>query len=432
MQSSYTLHNQKSILHYSSSDAIDDAISYLTTPASFRSFDQGLIELLRRKNYPGSLSDIDEMADYLFNRLQSIHSAIGRETVVSWFSGEHRPKVESGSRSKIYEICFSMNLTFDETIWFFQHVYYDRAFNCHNIREAVYYYAFLHQLSYQKAQEIIEEIEAAPLVSPALNSTDTYYTQFIQNQIAQADSIEELKEFLIANKSDFQRWNKSALSVLHDLISQLIGSAESRADIEKLRKSLIKKEAAGHIDCETNFIDIDKYKHCGLLIREILFDSQNQSLYSDAAYILDTIKARNLRKNSFLLDRLVWGHSGMGKNPEIPYIVRNNFPSKKTMSDILSEEKISVSTSYDSIRKMIILLDFFRFWLNVKLNIGYTDLAQSELAETYLDEANACLIKCGYEKLFPVNPYDWLFLCSAQSENPLEYFRSFIFELDPS
>lgn len=427
MESNYTLHNQKSILHYSSSDAIDDAISYLTTSASFRSFDQGLIELLRRKNYPGSLSDIDEMADYLWNKLQNIHSAIGHETVVSWFSGEHRPKVEAGSRSKIYEICFSMNLTFDETIWFFQHVYYDRAFNCHNIREAVYYYAFLHQLSYRKAQEIIEEIEAAPLVPPASDSTDTYYTQFIQNQIAQADSIEELKEFLIANKSDFQHWNKSALSVLHDLIFQLIGSAESRADIEELRKSLTKKTIKT-IVYETNCIDIDRYNHCGLLIREILFDSHQQDFESDAAFVLDAIKSRNIGKNSFILDCLVWGHSGMGKNPDVPYIVRNNFPSKKTMSDILSEEKAAVSTSYDSIRKMIILLDFFRFWISVKLKIGYTDLTQSELAETYQDEANACLIKCGYEELFPVNPYDWLFLCSAQNENPLQYFRYCISE----
>lgn len=427
MEANYTHDNQESILDYPSMDSIDDTICYLKDPASFRSFQQGLIELLKRKNYPGSLTDINEMADYLWNNLKSIHSSIGRATLVSWLSGEHRPKVEANSRSKIYELCFSLNLTFEETIWFFQHVYYDRAFNCHNLREAVYYYAFLHQLSYQKAQEIIDEVEATPVAPLPSHDTGTYYTRFVQNQIAKAASPEELKEFLIANKSDFQCWNKSALSVLHDLISQLIGSAESRADIEELRKSLTKKTLKT-IVYETNCIDIDRYNHCGLLIREILFDSHQQNFESDAAFVLDAIKSRNIGKNSFILDCLVWGHSGMGKNPDVPYIVRNNFPSKKTMSDILSEEKAAVSTSYDSIRKMIILLDFFRFWISVKLKIGYTDLTQSELAETYQDEANACLIKCGYEELFPVNPYDWLFLCSAQNENPLQYFRYCISE----
>lgn len=162
-------------------------------------------------------------------------------------------------------------------------------------------------------------------------------------------------------------------------------------------------------------------------MREILYDAQSYSTNPsdrDYEYILDFIGNRNLYNNSFILDRLVYTHSGMNKNPNIPYIVRNNFPSKKTMSDILSEEKSSVSTSYDSIRKMIVLLDFYRFWLNVKLSVGYTELTKSELTETYIDEANACLVKCGYEELFATNPYDWLFLCAAYSEKPIEYFRA--------
>lgn len=174
-------------------------------------------------------------------------------------------------------------------------------------------------------------------------------------------------------------------------------------------------------------IDIHKYQNCSLLVREILYDAQSYSTNPsdrDYEYILDFIGNRNLYNNSFILDRLVYTHSGMNKNPNIPYIVRNNFPSKKTMSDILSEEKSSVSTSYDSIRKMIVLLDFYRFWLNVKLSVGYTELTKSELTETYIDEANACLVKCGYEELFAANPYDWLFLCAAYSEKPIEYFRA--------
>ena len=85
-----------------------------------------------------------------FSKLKDIGSTISRATVMSWFTGNHRPKVEAGSRPKIYELCFAMQLTYEETVWFFQHVYYDRAFNCHNIREAVYYYftsAFLSKSS---------------------------------------------------------------------------------------------------------------------------------------------------------------------------------------------------------------------------------------------------------------------------------------------
>lgn len=427
MKSDYTLYNQSSIQNYSSIDNVDQAVEYLKDPTHFRSFGQGLTELLQKKNAPVDFSDNTEMADYLFSKLKDIGSTISRATVMSWFTGNHRPKVEAGSRPKIYELCFAMQLTYEETVWFFQHVYYDRAFNCHNIREAVYYYSFLHQLSYQKAQEIIQKIDAAPVTLPVSDDIDTYYTSYVQNTIAAMESADELIDFLIANKADFCHWNKSALHTLHDLISQLIGSKESDDAVNELRTTLYAMSRNRNMISGRISIDIHKYQNCSLLVREILYDAQSYSTNPsdrDYEYILDFIGNRNLYNNSFILDRLVYTHSGMNKNPNIPYIVRNNFPSKKTMSDILSEEKSSVSTSYDSIRKMIVLLDFYRFWLNVKLSVGYTELTKSELTETYIDEANACLVKCGYEELFAANPYDWLFLCAAYSEKPIEYFRA--------
>lgn len=99
------------------------------------------------------------------------------------------------------------------------------------------------------------------------------------------------------------------------------------------------------------------------------------------------------------------------------------------MSDILSEDKISVSKSYDSIRKMIILLNFYHFWVNVKLKTNDMEFSDDALPKIYLDEANTCLSQCGYEELDAVNPYDWIFLCSARSQSPLEYFRAMINEL---
>ena len=46
-----------------------------------------------------------------------------------------------------------------------------------------------------------------------------------------------------------------------------------------------------------------------------------------------------------------------------------------------------------------------------------------------IDEANALLHKCGYEDLFEGNPYDWVFICSAKNDEPLEFFRSCVNEL---
>ena len=72
----------------------------------------------------------------------------------------------------------------------------------------------------------------------------------------------------------------------------------------------------------------------------------------------------------------------------------------------MSEDDISTSTSYDSIRKVIILLDFYRFWVNVKLDEGQTGLIKIELAEVYHEEADDLLYHCGNNALYNGNPYN--------------------------
>ena len=59
MKSDYTLYNQSSIQNYSSIDNVDQAVEYLKDPTHFRSFGQGLTELLQKKNAPVDFSDND-------------------------------------------------------------------------------------------------------------------------------------------------------------------------------------------------------------------------------------------------------------------------------------------------------------------------------------------------------------------------------------
>jgi len=428
MEQDYTTFNQKSICEYTSYDDLEDAIDFLKNPDSFRTFNLGLIELLKRKGYSGDLDNIAEMSDYLISKLRDINSKIERKTVYSWFCGDHRPKIEAGYRQQIYEICFALQLDYKETVWFFQHVYYDRAFNCHTINEAVFYYAFLNGLTYGEALSIIDEVIGTAPDNTAENKLPANYTQFVRNCIFDFHSTDELKKFLIMNKSNFNSWNVSALNHLNSLINGLVASEEAKKEIDNLKRTIIRnKNKIKGID-----LRLKTYEQCGLLMKEILYDAKRDS--ADAAqYILEAIEGKNIQKNTFILDRLLGTTFGMTKTAiDVPYIVHNNFPSKKIMSDVLSGTKIAKSKSYDSIRKMIVLLDFYSFWVRVK--IGLTDLSdytEDERYEIYLAEANAELHQCGYEELYPGNPYDWIFLCSAHSDEPIDFFRSCISDLLP-
>lgn len=286
----------------------------------------------------------------------------------------------------------------------------------------------MYQISYKDSLSIIEEINSAPLYS-INNNVEANYTQFIQRSIANFKSVEELKNFLIHNKENFTIWNQSVLKTLKDLLPQIIGSPESDVKIDTLKRKLKNK-----VNSSNNYfkIEISDYKECGLLIQEIIYDAQHQVSDPVAQYIRETIEKKTIRSNTFLLERLLASSAGLKKNNNIPYIVRNNFPSKKTFSDVLSEKKISTSESYDAIRKVIILLNFYHFWVNIKLGESLSKLSSDELFEIYYDETNALLNNCGYGELYYANPYDWIFLCSSYNKkDPLEYFRSFVEELLP-
>ena len=146
----YTEFNTTGLTDFDDDDYdIYGAADYLKNPDNFRDFDEGLKELMYKQGYDRKLNYL-ELSDILYQNLKSIGSTIKPATVTSWFNKEHRPKVEAGYRQQIYEICFALKLDYNDTKWFFHHVYYDRAFNCHTIDESVYYYAFIHRLSYQK------------------------------------------------------------------------------------------------------------------------------------------------------------------------------------------------------------------------------------------------------------------------------------------
>lgn len=426
---SYTEFNENSTHNFLSEDDTYDAMLFLKEPQNFRSFDEGLKELLQRKGLDTTNKNPYELADFLFDKLCQIGSSISRTTVEAWFLGEHRPKIESGYRKQIYEICFAMNLSYEETIWFFQHVYYDRAFNCHTIEESVYYYATKNHLSYTEALEIINEINNTP-VTPSDCQPTANYTHFVQQHLSEIESTDELISFLTLNKENFDSWNQSALAELNNRLSELIPTEKGKKEIDNIKRTIKRKNSTNGV-----IPKLSQQKEWGLIMQEFFADIDDPDSLSD-------IDGNNIRSNTFVLLRILYTSVGLPKYKEgnshnfndpveIPYIVKNNFPSKKIMSDVLSENKMAQSKSYDAIRKMIILLYFYSFWVKIKLGYVPDSEADCQLCQIFVDEIDAILFHCGYEGLYAGNPYDWLFLCASRSQEPLEYLRACVLNLIP-
>ena len=292
MEINYTKINEESIYNdYLEVEDTADAADYLKNPSNFRSFKEGLTEMLKRTGYPAENKNANQMSDYLYKQMKAINSPITKDTVTSWFTGKHSPKISSASRKIMYEICFALHADDQQTLWFFSHVYYERAFNCHTINEAVFYYAFINQISYQKAKEIIQEINDAP--SPCRSESQpeiNNYTKVVKNQISEFESTDELKQFLADNKESFKSWNKSAFKTIKKLVDQLLGSPENiekiQVKIDELRPKLRKGKKISLKELERVHIKIDdiiselnsdEFQHECLLIRYIFYKAKQSS-----------------------------------------------------------------------------------------------------------------------------------------------------------
>ncbi len=283
MDHNYTETIESSIFDYGLLDDETDknaVIAFLKDPNSFRSFSDGLKTLLEDIGFSGS---DDEMVKYIYDHLKATGIKMDKKTITSWVNGQSRPKIEPKSRPKMYQLCFALKLSWQQTKWFFHHVYYDRAFNVRKIDEAVYYYAFKNQIDFQTANSIIQEVEEAPQPDVSDEDTTNNFTFAVQKRLDNIGSTAELREFLIRNKPQLSVWNQTAYRYLHQMKQSFIGDKNNKHAIEqfknKLRKAMDDTKYHNCLDVDIGFPDFspDYSDGYGLIYREILYDAKSNS-----------------------------------------------------------------------------------------------------------------------------------------------------------
>ncbi len=356
---------------------------------------------------------------YLQQKLAAIHVKITEITVRDWFSGKRRPSLDSRSRKLVYEICFALGASFELVQEFFRQVYFSRSFNCHTIKEAVYYYCLHQNHSYDHALELYETIKAMPETAK-FEASDPVYTDQIRNALDNCRSDEEFLAYFSRNKSIFERWNQRALFYIEEFIRQIRGTKE---DIGRI-------EAFGKVGTIPDAKTLAAPSASGLTIQKFFMHARHDSDYPWQ------YSGRNVTSIDFMLEFIITFTTGVTKDATLPDIVKLNFPSKKTFSKILNRSQSEMSTSYDSIRKCLILLKFYHFWVTLELMMDSGNAAenpQSDYADYFDDfceEMAQLLEECGYEELYERNPYDWIFLWASTTEQPLESFRGVMKAID--
>ena len=341
--------------------------SFLNQAGTFRSFGEGIIAIINLSNKNGL--DKTQVIDYIEKSCEKngvdLSEIASKNTLINWFEKGSRPKKGEASRRSTFALSFALDFSIEETANLFHNIYLDRAFNFRSIEEIIYYYCKLNKKSWNEAKQIIQTVSQLNT-----NKTDnTKYTIAIKSDVEQLHSNEQLLEFIRENSHNFDMDSVAA----------------------KLTRQSYLTEAK---------------KCCAREIKKPEFED----------YIKDKWKKENEISNNLLFE-VITGRSVTGKkgtktifnNVDLPKEITHRFPEAASFgkAEIGSEE----------LRKTIILLFSYCVWYKSQETHMVYDF------DDYCLELNSLLMDSNFSDLYFGNPFDWLFLYCAQSENPLDSFR---------
>lgn len=328
-----------------------------------------------------------------------------------WFGP--RGKIQ---RETAFQIVFALDLDVTQTDDFFRRVYLDRSFNCHDIREAVYYFCRMQNLSYAHAQDLIccvmQKAEEAERKAP---SSERLYTQSIRNEISAMTGEDQLVTYLSENYADFAYSQVTAQDKIRELwndITKEDGLAMWESKYLSYVSSLHSSKTADSTDAE----DAARFRDETPAVK-----TESDSVWSTLAQIfgLDQKEMKGFGRNRSIKPILV-GSSILNTMAE------SDFPDRDGIQKVLHRRPME----HDRVRKILVLLSFYRFWAARLYDESgaKSDAAAKDAADCFYT-MNSLLLEAGFQELYLGNPYDWIFLWCMNDEEPLDTFRYYLGEV---
>lgn len=347
----------------------------LDVASRFRCFDEALDEFLQNHGYNGPLSDVEGKVSFLRQKLKQAGVPIPRG-LRRWFT-EHR-RIERGTA---FQLCIAFALDLAATEDFFRTVCLERCFDCHDMEEAVFYYAIRHGLTWAAAISILDRLPNEKKGRIDFEQ-EVLYTGSIIEEINRMQSEEELLRFFDENRQQFRYNNATAYRYIRDIWSRIAGA-----------EGLAALEAGRLLGCKAP----SSLWHIYLQILGVNLN-QAGTLHTDRSL-------KPMLKDGRLLHPLA----------------QDAFPDREGLSLILDGRH----TSHERVRKLLILLVFYQFWATAALERNDAAFrAKGGEADTCRAEMDRYLLDAGHPALYAGNPYDWIFLYAAQDEFPLSAFRA--------
>ncbi len=329
--------------------------------------------------YEGKKEDTDLLVKFVLDRCKEEGVGISRQTLSNWLN-KGMPKSDQKGRNNIYGLCFALHMNEKQTKEFFLKAYLERPFYHKNIEEAVYFFCMRNGLKYKDAEEIIKNIPDEISDNPDADEL----TAQIRDRLCEIKDKDELVAYICENRAGFAKKNQTAQKEFANLLEHC--------------KEIAQQEVDRDLAIEPDRYDFQQVESVGNLLQVIYGYNARATKNGKPVY------SRSINKSRF------------------PEYIRKNWPQEEQFAQI--EKGIA---SFDVVRRALIVLQFYDYTATVKLN-NKEELENSGIYDDLTDEINEMLARCGYGRLYWLNPFDCMFGYCAMSTDPLDTLHDLIEE----
>lgn len=415
---------RRTILELQKDGYPEAAVDYLADFENFPTFRERLLALLQKTQTGAVVPNVSGQIRLLNKQAADKGvQAIPRATLLGWLTGKAAPDVNPSNRStreNLYKLCAILGFDYQDTVDFFRRTAFARPFNLKQYQELIWFFfaANLQQNDwYAAGLSLSKQIEAdSSALKPQKQQKIIGDTDQISQDISALHDELALKAYILQNWGTFRPGNSSVTARRE--VAALYAKGESLAALDCFLCDNYPNEVPGNIFNEGQ-------KAYGSLVCEMQYlPVRNLSL--DANTVFSVIQGHNMLRQVTQGTKLVFNN--LNNAPiQLHNAIRVNFPTADVYQEILKAK----NPSLDKLRKMLILLNFYVFymisWMNTeRRGEKYTDLDYSGLFDEFVIDTDSVLYDCGYTSLYARNPYDCLFLFCAQKKHPLDYLRAVI------
>ena len=336
-------------------------------------FLEGLSARLNQLGISCTPKDTEIMLAEVKKRYKTLLGKNCPRTVQEWCR-ETVPSVTN--RQNNYELCYALEMDFQQTSVFFQKNYLTLPFIVKSKTDAVFMYCLYYKKPYSAVIELLERSKGFVSQKNAHTSTNQ-----IRMAILETDDDEKflryLSEHCYDNEQQFQVAReiiKSEIEIIKDeIMAKSFSVKKSRAEIEEDKKEGI------------------YYKNDPPILRNRL-----------GSLTIENLLGYNYQNKN---DRI--------RNTELPKRFTESLPNDVTLGKILNDGV----ASYDLLRKTLMLVKFYNFYSQAENSDCYT--IGGNLMDFY-EELDAVLDSCGFAQIYLRHPFDCLLMYCANSNYPVD------------